>query len=95
MTWYCYYNNIRTLSEEQRSGICPINISGKDVWSTGKTVMLIQMYERYKFVWNPKYNLHCNKYKRNDAFIAIATEVRTNIEYTKKKVDPLISQYRQ
>ncbi|KAG8300665.1 hypothetical protein J6590_071225 [Homalodisca vitripennis] len=67
----------------------------KDFWNQDNIVMLIQLHESNKLLWNISDKEYKNKFKRKDAYAAIATELGVNAEEVKKKIDSILAQYRR
>ncbi|KAG8246555.1 hypothetical protein J6590_082327 [Homalodisca vitripennis] len=67
----------------------------KDFWNQDNIVMLIQLYESNKLLWDISDKEYKNKFKRKDAYAAIATELGVNAEEVKKKIDSILAQYRR
>ncbi|XP_046685765.1 uncharacterized protein LOC124371476 [Homalodisca vitripennis] len=67
----------------------------KDFWNQDNIVMLIQLYESNKLLWDISDKEYKNKFKRKDAYAAIATELGVNAEEVKKKIDSILARYRR
>ncbi|XP_028141160.1 uncharacterized protein LOC114335176 [Diabrotica virgifera virgifera] len=64
-------------------------------WTREKCLDLIELYERYPVLWNPKHEQHYNKIKKNDAWILIAEKVGCTSEEARKKMDILLASFRR
>lgn len=68
----------------------------KDFWNQDNVIMLIQLYESNKLLWDTSDSDYKNKYKRKDAYAAIATELGiNNADEVKKKIESILAQFRR
>lgn len=72
-----------------------IENGNKYEWTVDSAIRLIEAYERYPLLWNPREKLYRNKYKRNDALIEIASDIGCNVLDLKKKLESILAQYRR
>lgn len=70
-------------------------MSKEQFWDREKTLLLIKLYEQHSLLWNPPEESYKMKNKRNDSLKAIATEIGTDVDFVKKKIDSLLAQYRR
>lgn len=64
-------------------------------WSNEDALLLIQEYQKWRLLWDPKHNEHFNKIKKNDAWEEIAKACSIEIDEAKKKMSSLLGSFRR
>nr|CAH7759847.1 unnamed protein product [Callosobruchus chinensis] len=64
-------------------------------WNREKCLQLIDQYEKYPILWNPKHGLYYNKVKKNDAWELIDGIMECSKGESKKKMDSMLSSFRR
>lgn len=60
-----------------------------------KSIELIDLYERYPVLWNPKHRLYYNKLKKYDAWTIIDENLGCAPGEAKKKMDSILASFRR
>ncbi|XP_063917034.1 uncharacterized protein LOC135132768 [Zophobas morio] len=64
-------------------------------WDRDKCLELIDQYEKYPVLWNPKHGLYYNKTKKNDAWTSIDEIMGCFEGEAKRKMDSILSSFRR
>nr|CAH7742193.1 unnamed protein product [Callosobruchus chinensis] len=64
-------------------------------WNREKCLQLIDQYDKYPILWNPKHGLYYNKVKKNDAWEIIDGIMECSKGESKKKMDSMLSSFRR
>ena len=72
-----------------------LKITDKMEWNREKCLQLIDSYEKYEVLWNPKNGLYYNKLKKYDAWRAIDEAMECVQGEAKKKMDSLLASFRR
>nr|CAH7716727.1 unnamed protein product [Callosobruchus chinensis] len=64
-------------------------------WNREKCLQLIDQYEKYSKLWNPKHGLYYNKVKKNDAWEIIDGIMECSKGESKKKMYSMLSSFRR
>ncbi len=64
-------------------------------WSREKCLQLIDEYEKYEELWNPKHEFYYNKLKKSDTWEQIGKNIDKPHEEAKKKIESLLSSFRR
>lgn len=64
-------------------------------WNRTRCIELIEQYEKYPQLWNPKHGLYYNKTKKQDAWGCIAEAMGCSTEEVKKKMESILASFRR
>lgn len=64
-------------------------------WSNEMCLQLIDLYEKYPVLWDPKHGFHYSKTKKNDAWEAIASAIQVDSKQVKQKMTSLLGSFRR
>lgn len=64
-------------------------------WGQEKCLELIDNYEKYPVLWNPRHGLYYNKIKKHDAWVSISNAIGRSVAETKKKMESLLASFRR
>lgn len=64
-------------------------------WGQEKCLELIDLYEQYPILWNPKHGFYYNKIKKHDAWVKISDEMQLPKDEVKKKMESILASFRR
>lgn len=63
-------------------------------WTPEECFRLIELYESYPMLWNPKDDYYTSKNKREDAWTSISKELNMEKRIVKQKMSSLLGSFR-
>lgn len=64
-------------------------------WGREKCLQLVDIYEEYPVLWNPKHGFYYNKLKKHDAWVSISTRMNCGSQEVKKKMESMLASFRR
>nr|CAH7761350.1 unnamed protein product [Callosobruchus chinensis] len=64
------------------------------MWTNGKCLILISLYESERVLWDPKYEQYFSRHKKEDAWRDISMSMEIDVEEIRKKMTSLLGSFR-
>lgn len=64
-------------------------------WTQEQTLELIELYRTREVLWDARHPTYYNKIRKNDAWVEVATQMKTTVDQCKKKITGLLAALRR